>query len=52
MKTDSQIQKDVIDELKWNPSVSDTHIGHQGPKRSRCRNECSQFTNGSHCRGK
>jgi osmotically-inducible protein OsmY len=27
MKTDSQIQKDVIDELKWEPSVNHEHIG-------------------------
>jgi osmotically-inducible protein OsmY len=27
MKTDSQIQKDVTDELRWNPNVSDAHIG-------------------------
>lgn len=27
MKTDALIQKDVIDELKWDPSVSSEHIG-------------------------
>jgi len=27
MKTDSQIQSDVIQELKWDPSVSHEHIG-------------------------
>jgi osmotically-inducible protein OsmY len=27
MKTDSQIQKDVMDELKWDPSVTHEHIG-------------------------
>ena len=27
MKTDNQIQKDVIDELKWEPSVNHEHIG-------------------------
>jgi osmotically-inducible protein OsmY len=27
MKTDSQIQKDVMEELKWEPSVSHEHIG-------------------------
>lgn len=27
MKTDSQIQKDVMEELKWEPSVTHEHIG-------------------------
>ena len=27
MKTDMQLQKDVMDELKWEPSVNATHIG-------------------------
>ena len=27
MKTDSQIQSDVIQELKWDPSISHEHIG-------------------------
>jgi osmotically-inducible protein OsmY len=27
MKTDAQIQKDVMDELKWDPSVTHEHIG-------------------------
>lgn len=27
MKTDSQIQTDVLQELKWDPSVTHTHIG-------------------------
>jgi osmotically-inducible protein OsmY len=27
MKTDARIQKDVTDELRWNPNVSDAHIG-------------------------
>lgn len=27
MKTDTQIQKDVIEELKWEPSVNHEHIG-------------------------
>jgi osmotically-inducible protein OsmY len=27
MKTDSQLQRDVIEELKWEPSVTETHIG-------------------------
>lgn len=27
MKTDSQIQQDVMDELRWEPSVDATHIG-------------------------
>jgi len=27
MKTDSQIQQDVIDELKWEPAVDATDIG-------------------------
>lgn len=27
MKSDSQIQQDVIDELKWEPKVNATHIG-------------------------
>jgi osmotically-inducible protein OsmY len=27
MKSDTQIQKDVIDELQWDPSVRDTEIG-------------------------
>jgi osmotically-inducible protein OsmY len=27
MKTDSQIQNDVMDELKWDPSVTHEHIG-------------------------
>jgi osmotically-inducible protein OsmY len=27
MKTDSQLQKDILDELKWDPSVTHEHIG-------------------------
>lgn len=27
MKTDAQIQEDVLDELKWDPSVTHEHIG-------------------------
>jgi osmotically-inducible protein OsmY len=27
MKTDTQVQKDVIEELKWEPSVNHEHIG-------------------------
>ena len=27
MKTDTQIQKDVIDELRWDPSIRETEIG-------------------------
>src|SRR3989344_1355501 len=27
MKTDAQIQNDVMEELKWNPSITHTHIG-------------------------
>ena len=27
MKTDSQVQQDVIDELKWDPAVNATKIG-------------------------
>jgi len=27
MKTDSELQRDVIDELEWEPSVDHTHIG-------------------------
>jgi len=27
MKTDAQIQRDVLEELKWEPSVNETHIG-------------------------
>ncbi|MGZ3712056.1 MAG: BON domain-containing protein [Bdellovibrionota bacterium] len=27
MKTDAQIQSDIMEELKWNPSVTHTHIG-------------------------
>ena len=27
MKSDTQIQKDVIDELQWNPSIRDNDIG-------------------------
>lgn len=27
MKSDSQVQKDVLDELKWEPSVNHEHIG-------------------------
>lgn len=27
MKTDSQLQKDVMDELEWEPSIDHTHIG-------------------------
>ena len=27
MKTDKQIQQDVIAELKWEPSVNEAHIG-------------------------
>ena len=27
MKTDSELQRDVLDELKWEPSVNAAHIG-------------------------
>ena len=27
MKTDSQLQQDVMAELKWEPSINATHIG-------------------------
>lgn len=27
MKTDSQLKQDVLDELKWEPSVNEAHIG-------------------------
>ena len=27
MKTDSELQRDVLDELKWEPSVDAAHIG-------------------------
>ncbi|MGZ3693531.1 MAG: BON domain-containing protein [Bdellovibrionota bacterium] len=27
MKTDSQIQKDVMDELKWNPGIASANVG-------------------------
>ena len=27
MKTDSDLQRDVLDELKWEPSVDAAHIG-------------------------
>ena len=27
MKTDSELQRDVLDELKWEPSVNSAHIG-------------------------
>ncbi len=27
MKTDSELQRDVIEELKWEPSVNAAHIG-------------------------
>ena len=27
MKTDSELQRDVLDELKWEPSVEAAHIG-------------------------
>ena len=27
MKTDSQLQKDVLDELAWEPSIDHGHIG-------------------------
>ena len=27
MRTDSQIQKDIVDELKWEPSLQDEDIG-------------------------
>ena len=27
MKTDSELQRDVLDELKWEPSINAAHIG-------------------------
>ena len=27
MKTDSELQRDVLDELKWEPSVDAAHLG-------------------------
>lgn len=27
MKTDSQLQRDVMDELAWDPSINHAHIG-------------------------
>ena len=27
MKNDSQLQKDVIDELRWDPSIGSTEVG-------------------------
>ena len=27
MKTDSELQRDVLDELKWEPSINSAHIG-------------------------
>ena len=46
MKTDAQLQKDIIDELRWEPRISDREIG-SWRKRSAGRPRRDGLTRGA-----